>query len=70
MFNKNITERLQDIDTKVEDLYNQITLARMSVRNQETAQCISDWECNIDSLLAEKSRLENMQKLRMCSKVH
>lgn len=51
---------IQKIDSKVQDLYNKVSLARMSYQSPEKRQYIAELEQEIDRLLEQKM---NMQRL-------
>lgn len=51
---------IQKIDSKVQDLYNKVALARMSYQSPENRQYIAELAQEIDRLLEQKM---NMQRL-------
>ena len=51
---------IQKIDSKVQDLYNKVALARMSYQSPEKRQYIAELAQEIDRLLEQKM---NMQRL-------
>ena len=62
MFNMiNNADNMESIDSKVNELYAQVSVAKMHYRTPENAQFIADMESNIDALIEKK------MKLSMCA---
>ena len=62
MFNIiNNADNMESIDSKVNKLYDQVSVAKMHYRTPENAQFIADMEHNIDTLIEQK------MKLSMCA---
>ena len=62
MFNIiNNADNMESIDSKVNKLYDEVSVAKMHYRTPENAQFIADMERNIDTLIEKK------MKLSMCA---
>ena len=62
MFNIiNNADNMGSIDSRVSELYDQVSVAKMHYRTPENAQFIADMEHNIDTLIEQK------MKLSMCA---
>ena len=62
MFNIiNNADNMESIDSKVNELYDQVSVAKMHYRTPENAQFIADMERDIDTLIEKK------MKLSMCT---
>ena len=62
MFNMiNGANNLESIDSKVNKLYDQVSVAKMYYRTPENAQLIADMVHSIDTLIEQK------MKLSMCA---
>ena len=58
MFNIiNNADNMESIDSKVNELYDQVSVAKMHYRTPENAQFIADMERNIDTLIEKKMKL-------------
>ena len=58
MFNMiNGANNLESIDSKVNELYDQVSVAKMHYRTPENAQFIADMERDIDVLIEKKMKL-------------
>ena len=57
----NGANNLESIDSKVNELYDQVSVAKMYYRTPENAQFIADMEHSIDTLIEQK------MKLSMCA---
>lgn len=55
---------IQDIDSKVQDLYNKVSLARMSYQSPEKRQYIAKLEQEIDILLERKMNMQRLYVVR------
>lgn len=53
----NAANDLSAIDSKVSELYDQVSVAKMHYRTPENAQFIADMEHNIDALIEQKMKL-------------
>ncbi len=58
----NGANNLESIDSKVNELYDQVSVAKMHYRTPENAQLIADMEHRIDTLIEQKK-----MKLSMCA---
>ena len=58
MFNMiNNADNMESIDSKVNELYDQVSVAKMHYRTPENAQLIADMELDIDALIEKKMKL-------------
>lgn len=53
----NNADNMESIDSKVNELYDQVSVAKMHYRTPENAQFIADMELDIDALIAKKMEL-------------
>lgn len=53
----NNADNMESIDSKVNELYDQVSVAKMHYRTPENAQFIADMELDIDALIEKKMKL-------------
>ena len=53
----NNADNMESIDSKVNELYDQVSVAKMHYRTPENAQLIADMELDIDALIEKKMKL-------------